>query len=214
ILFPARVLAALPGSAPLDVKVGSIDLPSATIVEALRELRMKAGPDKVFFTVEVVPFKTGPERNLRLHLTRSTVGGVLRSIIRQDPRYDFEVLDSKLVHVFPRTAKQNAEDLLNTPVRNLRLSAPYDILLQYPQYHVPELQIRMFPRGSGPGSMLSSGDAPAIEVTLATGTVRDVLNLVAQKSERLKNTTPKGWIYCFRVDPSLSLGGQPSWQVF
>ena len=214
ILLSAQGAAKSPTASPLTGEVVSLDLSHASIIEALRELRAKANGGKVFFTLEVAPFKTSPEKTLNLHSLRSSVGQVLNSIIRQDPSYDFEVLDSRLIHVFPRNAKRDGHNLLNIQVKNLKLSARYDLLLQYPQYHIPQLQTTVFPEGVGPGSMLGSANAPIVNVAVEKGTVRDVLNLVAQKTEQLQDVTPRGWIFTFQLDPALPLGGRPLWQLF
>ena len=129
----------------------------------------------------------------------------------------FEVLDSRLIHVFPRDAKRDRTDLLNVGVHDLKLTARYDILLQYPEYIIPELQTEVARRsktGGFAGSMLGNPNAQQVTVATLSGTVRDVLNAVAEKTEDLPGTTPSGWIYTFQIDSALPMGGRPHWGLF
>lgn len=207
-----------PAEAPLGIKISSLRLESVSIVDALRELHAKSPPRAVFFTLEVIPFRESPESNLRLSFARATVGQVLDSIVSQDPRYAYEVIDSRLIHVFPHRAKQDPRDLLNVRVRNLKIpERQYDILLKYPQYFIPELQQEIEHRSgtSGyAGSTMGGVDLPKVGVSLESGTVRDALNRIAQKTEEFAKLPPAGWIYTFRTDESSPLGGHPTWQIF
>jgi len=204
--------------APLDIMVTSVQLRSVSIVAALRELQAKSPPRRVFFALEVVPFREVPESNLTLSFEKGTVGQVLDSIMTQDPRYAYEVIDSRLIHVLPRGAKQDPTDLLNVRVRNLEIrDQQYDILFNYPQYFIPELEQAIERRSGTQGyaaSMMGSVDLPRVSISMRTGTVRDVLNRIAQKTEDFSRLPPTGWIYTFRIDEASPLRGHPTWQVF
>ncbi len=204
------------GSPPLSIRTGAIHTRDFTIIEALSAIRSAAPKDSVIFTLEVVPFTTSPQRNLTLNLTDATVGEALKEIEKQDSRYTYEVIDSCLIHVFPRDALTSTSDLLNVSVKDLSISGVgVDELLQYPSYHIPELEAVILRRSHANGyaaSVLGSTDAPKVSVAISSGTVRDVLNAASQRTEHL--ATALGWVYTFRIIKSEPLGGEPRWQVF
>lgn len=206
--------------APLRLKVSSYEVRDASIVDALRRLQLKVGPESLIFGLEVAPFSEAPASNLTLTLQGATVKDVLDGIILQDPRYTYEVIDSRLIHVFPREARTDPSNLLNIRVKRFRVSdAPYDRVLKYPQYHIAELEVELMRRSKAGGyvaSMMGGADAPRISLDLQDVTVRDVLNRIAQKTEKFPGPLfgPTGWIYTFRVDTSVPLGGHPCWDLF
>lgn len=206
--------------APLQLKVSSYKVRSASVVDALRRLRSQVGPELVIFGLEVAPFFEAPATNLTLTLQAGTVKDVLDGIILQDPRYTYQVIDSRLIHVFPGEARTDPSNLLNIKVKRFTVSdAPYDLLLKYPQYHIAELEVELMRRskaGGYAGSMVGGAGAPRITLDLQDVTVRDVLNRIAQETEKFSGPvfSPTGWIYMFRIDTSVPLGGHPQWGVF
>ncbi|MFQ5664109.1 MAG: hypothetical protein ACE5HL_09770 [Terriglobia bacterium] len=157
---------------------------------------------------------------MTLVLQDSTVGGILDDIVAQDPRYSYELVDSNAIHVFPRNAKTDPNDLLNVKVKHFEVSAaPYDLLLKYPQYHIPELQVELIRRskaGGVVGHMMGGVDVPKVTLSLRDVTVRDVLNAIAQQTLEFAGSqhAATGWIYTFRIGESVPLGGHPRWDLF
>lgn len=146
---------------PLGLGVKKFSVRQANIIRALRLLRTIVGKDSLLFGLEVAPFETEPERNLTISLTETTVGKVLDEIIRQDPRYTYEVIDEHLIHVFPRNSKDDPANLLNIPVEHFSVSGVgYDELIQYLPFRVPELQAEIMRRSRAGGIIrkYSSGD--------------------------------------------------------
>lgn len=205
---------------PLEIRVREYSAQNASIIEALAQLRSRASPHLLLFSLEVVPFLRAPEQNLNFSLRTGTVGQVLGKIINQDPRYDFEVIDEQLVHVFPRKSRRDPANLLNIQVEHFKVSGiAYSELVSYLPYHVPELQLELMRRGRAGGvvgSVLSETGVPTLRLELENVTVRDILNRVAQESESLKENEmgPTGWIYTFKIDNTTPLGGHPRWELF
>lgn len=207
-------------TAPLQLKVPSYQVQNASIIEALHALKLRVEKNFLIFGLEVVPFIEEPERNLTLALENTTVNVVLQRILAQDPRYTYEVIDPHLIHVFPRSAKHDPTNLLNLQVKRFAVSTGrYDLLLKYPSYHIQELQAELLRRskaGGVVGHMLGDPDAPRVTVTIENATVRDILNRIAQETEKFatEHHKPTGWIYTFRIDKSVPLGGHPRWTLF
>ena len=205
---------------PLHLTVSSYEVRDASVVDALRRLQMQLGSELLIFGLEVAPFSEAPARNLTLTLQAGTVKDVLDGIILQDPRYSYEVIDSRLIHFFPGEERADASNLLNIKVKRFSVShAAYDRLLKYPQYHIAELEGELMHRSKSGGfavSMMGGADAPRITLDLQDVTVRDVLNRIAQETEKFSGPvfTPTGWIYMFRTDTSVPLGGHPKWDLF
>lgn len=203
----------------LRLKVFSYQVQNASIIEALRELQVRVGRDSLIFALEVVPFLEKPENNVSIAIQDSTVKEVLERIIALDPRYTYEVIDSHLLHVFPRGAKHDPTNLLNVKVKRFAVSDRYDSLIKYPDYHIRELQAELLRRSKAGGvvrSMLGDPDAPTVTLNLEGVTVREVLNQIAQRTEKFStgHYKPTGWIYTFQIDKSVPLGGHPRWALF
>ena len=202
---------------PLRLPVGHLRVKGSSILEALEQLRSAVGPRRIIFSLEVVPFEKMPDKNLTLEISDTTVGEALQSIVAQDSRYEFEAVDSKLVHVLPRGARGNATDLLNVQVKNLTLDKGYDEILRYPEQAIPELQAEVLRRlrSSGfVGVIATDPTAPSVKLSLLAGTVRDVLNQAAAGTDAFKDRSRSGWVYTFHVDPQRPLGGFPHWDTF
>lgn len=217
-IFTARVVAAADN--PLDLHVDKFTVRQASIIYALRVLRTSVAEHMLLFGLEVAPYTDEPERNLTFSLERSTVREILDEIIRQDPQYQYEVIDEQLIHMFPRRAKDDPTDLLNVRVDRFQVSGVgYEELIQYLPHHVPELQLEMLRRAKAGGvvaSILSSYGVPEVTLELENVTVRDILNRVAQETEQFRGMEfgPTGWLYTFRIDETVPLGGHPHWNLF
>jgi len=203
---------------PLELKVRHYEVQGATIIDALRELKSAMPDRELVFTLEVAPFRKEPEHNLTLRFENSSVRQILDAIKSAGPRYGCEIVDSAVVHFFPLSLKHDAEDLLNVGVKSTKLSGvAFDVVLKYPPYFIPELGTEMRRRSGAQGStiVMMGSDVPQITVAVSDGTVRDVLNRVALETLKFREGRhgATGWVYTFRIDESLPLGGEPRWEL-
>ncbi|MEE8608482.1 MAG: hypothetical protein V3S55_12825 [Nitrospiraceae bacterium] len=181
---------------------------------------MSVGEEPLIFALEIAPFLDKPEQNLTLVSRDTTVRKILQLIMAQDSRYTYEVIDSHLIHVFPRGAKDDPNNLLNVNVKRFEVSASaYDLLLKYPHYHIPELEAEVLRRSKAGATrlhMMGGVDVPKITLNLRDITVRDILNNIALETLQFRTGrhNPTGWIYTFRIDKSVPLGGHPRWGLF
>ena len=120
LLFPTCLSAS--NSRPLGIYVERFTVQRVSIIEALRLLRTIVGKNELLFGLEVAPYETEAERNLTISVNQGTVGEILDQIASQDPRYEYEVVDEHLIHIFPRTAKDDPSNLLNIEVEHFRVS--------------------------------------------------------------------------------------------
>ncbi len=204
----------------LAQKIPFLEVRDASIIEAIHTLKINVPSRWIIFTLEVAPYYGAPEKNLTLDLRDSSVKDILERLTSQDPRYDYLVIDETLIHVFPRDAKDDTGNLLNLKVSHFEISeGRYDLLLKYPLYHIPELQIEYMKRsksGRIVGSMMGGGDVPKVSLSLRDVTVREILNHISLKTKDFPEQTNirTGWMYTFRIDKSVPLGGHPRWQIF
>lgn len=204
-------------TSPLEWKTRGINLRAVSIIEALSQIRSSVISHPLVFTLEVAPFHEAPDRNLDLFLQEATVGELLAHLVEQDSRYTYEVVAPNVIHVYPRGAKDNPHDLLNVPVTDFEITYQYDLLLKYPYVLIPSLQAEVMRRGKAGGivgSMMGGAESPKVSVRLRRGTVRDVLNQVAQRTVEFQETPPSGWLYALKIEPSKPLGGEPTWNLF
>lgn len=205
---------------PLGLRVPSYDVQGVSIIEALRQLKLAVSRKALILTLEVAPFQQEPEKNLTLSLRNSTVREALDRITSLDARYTYCVAVGEVIHICPRGAKSDPDDLLNTKVRKFSASGvPYDQLLQYPNYHIAELGAELLRRsraGGVAGSELSSTGVPGVTVEVQNATVRDILNQISLQAAKVAKpqVAPPGWVYTFRVDKTVPLGGHPRWSLF
>jgi hypothetical protein len=205
---------------PLKLKVGTYSVKDVSIAGALQELKARVLEKNLIVTLEVAPFERKPEENITVAVSDCTVKEVLDRITRLDPRYSYSVFRGGLIHVFPVLARDDANDLLNTKVKAFTTSGvPYDRLLQYPNYYIPELGAELLRRSKAGGvavSELSSTGVPGVTVEVRNATVRDILNQISLNAAKVAKSpvVPTGWVYTFRVDKSVPLGGHPRWSLF
>ena len=96
--------------------VGNFGEPHIPLTKALALVGLNTKGTYFLFGVEVI-LKEGKEPTVSLDLKEgSTVGTALDSIISQLPDYEYEVVDSHLINVFPQAAKRDLKDLLNIQV--------------------------------------------------------------------------------------------------
>jgi hypothetical protein len=205
---------------PLGLRVPSYGVRGVSIIDALRQLKLSVPDKTLILTLEVAPFEQEPEKNLTLALTNSTVKEVLDRIMRLDPGYTYSVFRGALIHVFPVPGRDDPNDLLNTKVKAFTTSGvPYDRLLQYPDHYIPELGGEILRRSRAGGvavSELSSTGVPGVTVEVQNATVRDILNEISLRAGKVSKgeAPPPGWVYTFRVDKTVPLGGHPRWCLF
>lgn len=212
--------AAAASGGPLGLRVPSYDVQGVPIIEALRHLKLAVSQKTLILTLEVARFQQEPEENLTLSLRNSTVREALDRITSLDARYTYCVAVGEVIHIFPRGAKSDPDDLLNTKVKTFTTSGvPYDRLLQYPNYYIPELAAELARRskaGGVVGVMMSSTGVPRVTVEIQNATVRDILNQISLQAAKVSKSpaVPTGWLYTFRIDKSVPLGGHAHWQLF
>ncbi len=210
---------------PLDAKVQGFAVDQASVVEALRVLRGSVHGDFVLFGLEVAPYQSEPKRNLTFEIDRGTVRDVLQEIVMRDPHYTYEVVDEHLINVFPLGAKEDPKNLLNVMIKNFQITEiGCDRLIRYLDSHVRELNSAIMERSRVAGqlgwgrasSQVYGIGIPKVSLSASNLTVRELLNRIAQETEQLQGQEhgPTGWIYTFRVDESVPLGGHPRWDLF
>lgn len=209
---------------PLLFPISSYRVQNVSIVEALRELRSASKPSLVTFGLEVIPFADEPEKNLSINQEPTTVGQILEEIIRQDPRYSYDVVNEHLIHVYPRGAKGDPDDLLNIRVTRLQISSvEYEDLIKNIRVYIPELEReilrRVIPKGQIGGVLRISKSGvgyPRLSLVVENTTVRDILNRIAQQTQlfRDREPGPTGWVYTFQINELAPGGGHPRWELF
>jgi hypothetical protein len=116
-------------------------------------------------------------------------------------RYTYEVINGRLIHVFPQNTKDDPENLLNVRVKSLNISdVEYDAFVRYLPLQIPELQnesLRRSRAGGVIGKILASVGVRKIHLHLKDVTVREILNEAARYTERYSGQefSPTGWIY-------------------
>jgi hypothetical protein len=137
-----------------------------------------------------------------------TVGEFLSDIFRQVPAYEYEVISEHLVSVYPRGAKENANDILNLRVPRFDVDGVHaGTILAFPDMLSPELRAKLFPATSGKQQIfLYTGPVPLgpkVTLHLRDMTLREILNAVAVATEHPKgdgpDDAPYGWIYRTRI---------------
>jgi len=204
----------------LDFRIQHIVFENSTMKDALtllREYGIQVG-------LERAPSHAG-EARFSQQLRNVRVKDILDYLTQADPRYAYETVGCNLIHVYPKNAKEDPDNLLNVKIKEFEVHQ-YDLYKAI--YHIahlaPELRDllqRKMRSGSVPGSSIS-GDMdpvrPKISLKLKNVTVRDILNEIAGQSNKVssgnRDFPPVGWLYEFRVDETSALGGYPSWQVF
>ena len=148
----------------------------------------------------------------------------------------YDVVDGKVINVFPQGSKSDQRDPLNMTIRDFEVDTrimPHDLIMHIGGW-APELREYLRARaeeyarktgrwGSSPGSMLS-GDTPppVVKLSLHNLTVREILNAIALYSAKLVEEKqlwdwpPLSWKYEFITDPNAptGLGGYPKWSTF
>jgi len=189
------------------------------MADALRQLRARVQTGKLVLTLEVAPFEQEPDKNLTLAVGHGTVREVLQRLIALDPRYTYRIVGSEIVHVFPAAASKDPRDLLNIKVKSFSISQTnFDLLLKYPHHYIPELAAELARRsktGESVGHTMGNVDVPRVSIHLEHTSVRDILNEVARRAAAVSKSQqiPTGWVYTFRVDKSIPLGGHPFWEL-
>ena len=141
----------------------------------------------------------------------------LAGIFRQVPQYDYEVISSHLVSIYPTGAKDDTKDPLNLAVARFDIeNAKAGNVLAFPVQFIPELRAALYPETSQhPRVFVYAGSVvpgPAVTVHLTNVTVREILNAVSIATESATGDDyPLGWTY--RSAASLAEKG-PRFGVF
>jgi hypothetical protein len=124
-----ELLASSDKPAPAPVETWPTHIPSTRIEAALDELRRRF-PDRIVIGFEEL-FEPRPESEPQVDLGPSdaTLEKVLACIRRVDPKYRVELLEGKLVHVYPATRSADPVGLLDIRLHEFFLP-PDDCVLQ------------------------------------------------------------------------------------
>src|ERR1700687_101194 len=241
ILFavPATALEPQQNESILSVVVGSFQIENATMEEALHALRA-TNFTRILIGFEKVAHHAGDkERTMSLSVANAMVREILGALCRSDNRYEYEIVDGLLVHVYPKDGQNDTLGLLDIRVKKFSVEdkiSPATIIVRIGEL-APELasyltgkQNEYFrQRGivpSSPGVAMHGNMDPQVSLHLHDMTVREVLNATVLYSLRLNQETapdwtgnkipPTSWMYEFDVDPAAStgLGGYPKWVAF
>ncbi len=197
----------------LSLPVASYEVENTSMEEALRVLRA-TNPSRIVIGLEKVAHRSyEKQKTLSLSISKSTVGEVLDTLCKQDPRYAYETVQGLLVHVYPRNGQSDPPGLLSIRISKFSIDAkmaPAAVIV------VP----------GSPGSNMTGNMDPEIHLDLHNLTVREVLNAVVLYSLQLNKQLPPdstgnkipptSWIYDFTVDPEAQtgIGGHPQWAAF
>ena len=223
----------------LSLPVASYEVENTTMEEALRVLRA-TNPSRIVIGLEKVAHRSyEKQKTLSVSISNSTVGEVLDTLCKQDPRYAYETVQGLLVHVYPRNGQSDPPGLLSIRISKFSIDAkmaPAAVIGRISEL-APELssfltrkRTEFYARRGivpgSPGSNMTGNMDPEIHLDLHNLTVREVLNAVVLYSLQLNKQLPPdwtgnkipptSWIYDFTVDPEAQtgIGGHPQWAAF
>jgi hypothetical protein len=219
----------------LSLKIKAITLQRADMDEALTVLRQQ-NISEIMIGFEEVQRVRGPQRKpISLETTETTVGNLLDRFVAADPRYTYEVTKDSIINVYPRGAKEDPNDLLNTKVSKFVIHGKYYLpsVIRRIDRWVPELKNRMekaqeeYQRklSLGPYGSATAGTpwnttvstVPELNLEAQNVSVRELLNSFILHSANIYQGQPNGfpvsWKYEFIIDPDAptGLGGYPGW---
>lgn len=148
----------------------------------------------------------------------STLGDGIHQLLAQLPGYRYEVISAHLINIYPKGSKEDANDILNTRVHRFDVTNvdPSQILSD-PKDFIPELASRLTlrqgpPKPAGSAGDIMGGSGPRISLHLHDTTLRQILNAVSNATDNFPpEQQPLGWLYSFKEDPSLPMGGAHAW---
>jgi hypothetical protein len=220
---------------------------STPIEKSLDELRVRFPKDIVIGFEELFDPRPDREPQVDLGPPGLALDQVLNHVRSVDPKYHVELLQGRLVHVYPARETADPAGLLDVQLR--RFSMPQDSCLrqaienidEWFHGYAPELTTLLAERkrawyrnhgqevpgqvGDILGNCLSSAAPGPVHRNM---TVRDVLNLMAERSLRVSRGEvtpndpiyppyrPVSWKFRFRreADAASGLGGIPLFQTF
>ncbi len=227
----------------LSVAVKSFTVENANMAEALLALR-SSDVDHIVIGFERLPHSASEQGgSISIALTNATVGQVIQRLCQADARYEYDVIEGKMLAVHPQNSATEPDDLLNIQVRDYKLDANIgaDQAIEHIDQDAPELRTFLrekldeWTRRTGkslgfPGSIMSGNmPAPRLTLHLHDVTVRQILDAISLKSIEMfqqgpayspkgmpLKTAPTGWEYDFTIDPDAptGLGGYPKWTAF
>ena len=180
------------------------------LTQALSWIGTSVDGNYVLFGIEI---DVSDNQEPAIHLpidSGSTLGDALREVGRQVPDYRFEVIGEHLIHVYPGSRKQRADDVLaiRIPEFDIKNIAPKTVLAA-PGHYIPLLS--RYP-GTAPPDFISPISTP-ITFRLENVTVREILDGIVHEMEKKAPAEypPGGWIYEFHEDPKTPTG---AWHSF
>lgn len=222
------------GRSILSVKVKSFAVKDADMEQALRALRVQ-DVSRILIGFERIPHREGEEdRRISLALSDAGVVEIVHRLCEADPRYDYDLVKDLLIEVWPKGAKGDPRDLLNTKIREYsidRTELPQGAVEEISQ-DAPELReflkrkneewAKRTGRPTGVAGSIFSGNMspPNFTLHVENASVREILNAIALRSVEMfhegKAFGPTSWEYDFIMKPDSPTGldGFPKWMAF
>lgn len=222
-----------------QLTIKRLSIPNSTMEEALFALR-KVDENTIIIGFEEVPrvICAYQRKPIKLDAKDINLKEVLDGFVKQDPRYNYELINNSVINVYPREIKDNRNSLLDIETSKTSIRGNYFLLsiIKQPYYWIPELRefmensMRTYKAINKDGfNSLNEGARagtpwnyqsnlyPSIDFEFQGKTVRNILNsLVLQGSQLSTKNGGKtlSWKYQFIIDPDAytGLGGYPLWR--
>lgn len=189
LLIMAAITPCLAGSLHgdlLNYQVQAISVSDQTIDEILGRI---ANENRIPVGLELVsPIKGAPEKKIALHLPETTLQELLDALVKQDPRYDYQVRNG-VINVFPKSQRDALlSELLNTTVSHFSIpESTRQYRIKNNLMELPELEARMQQYGVHP-LILANGPSlkhagSGFSMNVSNVTLREILNQLIQTSE-------------------------------
>jgi hypothetical protein len=182
----------------LNLRIDYLNLENADLEKALWTLRYKA-PGRIIIGFEKMPQRENEKTaTISMDWTQATVAEILAKILLMDKRYTYELVEGKLIHVFPQGAKNDVTDLLNIRIKNFKVKGreSIDNVISHIADWAPELGRFLQKRASeyrkrkgipegGPGVLMRGDMTPEVHIEFAQKTVREILHSLVLYSAEL-----------------------------
>jgi len=219
--------------------VESFRVENSTMEAALGTLR-QTDFARILIGFEKIAHRQGEKvEPLSLSMSNSTVGQILDQLCEKSGGYTYDIVDSRIIHVYPAHAQSDPVGLLDLKISEFLVEGnmlPAALIVRIPDL-APELASYLGAKKSeyyarhniaraSPGAIGRGNMDPKVNLHLRNMTVREILNAIVLYSVQLRNQTPPdahgyklptaSWTYEFVIDPNAptGLGGTPRWIAF
>ena len=221
----------------LELRLDTFDLYRVDMGEALVSLRerLQLAQGRVAIAFESLPAHESGQGTISLSVRDGRVRDILDRLCLADPRYTWELVEGRLIYVYPKNGAADPAGLLDIRIAHLKVRGRYwpeAIISHIPSYCAElgeflESKSREWARkhnrltlGSAGSILTTNVPPPWLELELWNATVREVLIAISlytlrhgdlragqvRKPEGPAVMAPVGWWYEFRVDPDASTG--------